>query len=231
MGRPARGRVGPQVPAASATTGWNWPAGATISRSTRPWTRTTIAPRSGNCWRRTTCRCSPSANHLVGQAVLDNIDARHKAILPPYVWGDGNPAGVNARAAEEMKNTARAAQKLGVERGQRLHRLEHLAPAVLLPAGLARDDRRRLRAAGRAVQPDPRRVRRVRREVRPGGAPHGDRLRPVHGRAGAGRAGVPRGVRLQLRPQPPDLAGRRSGRVHPGIPRPHLSRPHEGRRS
>ncbi len=53
--------------------------------------------------------------HLAGQAVLDNIDARHKAILPDYVWGDGNPAGVNSRAAEELKNTARAAQKLGVE--------------------------------------------------------------------------------------------------------------------
>jgi sugar phosphate isomerase/epimerase len=53
--------------------------------------------------------------HLAGQAVLDNIDARHKAILPDYVWGDGDPAGVNARAAEELKNTARAAQKLGVE--------------------------------------------------------------------------------------------------------------------
>jgi sugar phosphate isomerase/epimerase len=52
--------------------------------------------------------------HLVGQAVLDNIDERHKAILPEYVWGDGDPAGVNERAAEEMKKTARAAQKLGV---------------------------------------------------------------------------------------------------------------------
>jgi sugar phosphate isomerase/epimerase len=52
--------------------------------------------------------------HLVGQAVLDVIDERHKAILPPHVWGDGKPAGVNARAAEELKNTARAAQKLGV---------------------------------------------------------------------------------------------------------------------
>ena len=52
--------------------------------------------------------------HLVGQAVLDNIDARHQTILPPYVWGDGDPAGVNARASEEMINTARAAQKLGV---------------------------------------------------------------------------------------------------------------------
>lgn len=54
------------------------------------------------------------SNHLVGQAVLDNIDARHQSILPEYVWGDGDPAGVNARAAEEMKNTARAAKKLGV---------------------------------------------------------------------------------------------------------------------
>jgi sugar phosphate isomerase/epimerase len=54
------------------------------------------------------------SGHLVGQAVLDNIDQRHKAILPPYVWGDGNPAEVNQRAAEELMNTARAAQKLGV---------------------------------------------------------------------------------------------------------------------
>lgn len=52
--------------------------------------------------------------HLVGQAVLDTIDQRHKAILPDYVWGDGNPAGVNSRAAEELKQTARAAKKLGV---------------------------------------------------------------------------------------------------------------------
>jgi sugar phosphate isomerase/epimerase len=54
------------------------------------------------------------STHLVGQAVLDVIDERHQAILPPRVWGNGDPAGVNARAAEELKNTARAAQKLGV---------------------------------------------------------------------------------------------------------------------
>ncbi|HEX4148767.1 MAG TPA: TIM barrel protein, partial [Pirellulales bacterium] len=52
--------------------------------------------------------------HLVGQAVLDLIDERHRAILPPRVWGDGQPEGVNARAAEELKKTARAAQQLGV---------------------------------------------------------------------------------------------------------------------
>lgn len=54
------------------------------------------------------------SNHLVGQGVLDNIDERHKSILPDYVWGDGDPAAVNERCVEEMKNTARAAQKLGV---------------------------------------------------------------------------------------------------------------------
>lgn len=54
------------------------------------------------------------SNHLVGQGVLDNIDDRHKSILPEYVWGDGDAAGINERCIEEMKNTARAAQKLGV---------------------------------------------------------------------------------------------------------------------
>lgn len=59
-------------------------------------------------------QCHAISAHLVGQAVLDVIDSRHKAILPDYVWGDGNPSGVNARAAEELKQTARAAQRLGV---------------------------------------------------------------------------------------------------------------------
>ncbi len=59
-------------------------------------------------------QCYAISNHLVGQAVLDIIDERHKGILPPYVWGDGDPAGVNERAIEEMKNTARAAQKFGI---------------------------------------------------------------------------------------------------------------------
>jgi sugar phosphate isomerase/epimerase len=60
-------------------------------------------------------QCHAISAHLVGQAVLDNIDERHQAILPDYVWGDGDPAGVNDRACEEMKNSARAAQKFGVD--------------------------------------------------------------------------------------------------------------------
>jgi sugar phosphate isomerase/epimerase len=59
-------------------------------------------------------QCQAISAHLVGQAVCDPIDQRHKAILPDYVWGDGDPAGVNQRASDEMKNTARAAQKFGV---------------------------------------------------------------------------------------------------------------------
>jgi sugar phosphate isomerase/epimerase len=59
-------------------------------------------------------QCHAISAHLVGQAVLDRIDQRHKEILPPHVWGDGDPQGVNQRAAEELKNTARAAQRFGV---------------------------------------------------------------------------------------------------------------------
>ena len=59
--------------------------------------------------------CWAISSHLVGQAVCDVIDQRHKAILPPSVWGDGSPAGVNNRAIEELKRTARAAEKFGVK--------------------------------------------------------------------------------------------------------------------
>ncbi|MCC6676502.1 MAG: sugar phosphate isomerase/epimerase [Phycisphaerales bacterium] len=60
-------------------------------------------------------KCLAISNHLVGQAVCDHIDHRHQAILPPHVWGDGQPEGVRRRAADEMKATARAAAKLRVK--------------------------------------------------------------------------------------------------------------------
>ncbi|NOK59387.1 MAG: sugar phosphate isomerase/epimerase [Chloroflexi bacterium AL-W] len=61
-------------------------------------------------------QCFAISNHLVGQAVCDAvIDERHKGILPPHVWGDGDPEGVRQRAAEEIKNTARAAAAFGVK--------------------------------------------------------------------------------------------------------------------
>jgi sugar phosphate isomerase/epimerase len=60
------------------------------------------------CW---TISC-----HLVGQAVCDHpIDQRHKGILPARIWGDGAPEGVRQRATEEIKDTARAAARFGVD--------------------------------------------------------------------------------------------------------------------
>ena len=55
--------------------------------------------------------CHAISAHLVGQAVCDLVDERHKAILPDHVWGDGDPEGVRQRAAGEIKDTARAARQ------------------------------------------------------------------------------------------------------------------------
>jgi sugar phosphate isomerase/epimerase len=67
----------------------------------------TLAKYNLGCW---TISC-----HLTSQAVCDHpIDERHKAILPARIWGDGEAEGVRQRAAAEIKDTARAAAKLGV---------------------------------------------------------------------------------------------------------------------
>lgn len=49
--------------------------------------------------------------HLVGQAICDIIDERHKIILPEDVWGDGQPEGVRQRAAKRLIETGQAARK------------------------------------------------------------------------------------------------------------------------
>ena len=59
--------------------------------------------------------CHAIGVHLIGQAVCDfPIDERHKNTLPEHIWGDGDPEGVRQRAAEEVKDAARAASALGV---------------------------------------------------------------------------------------------------------------------
>lgn len=54
--------------------------------------------------------CYAISCHLVGQAVCDPIDERHKAILPPDVWGDGDPEGVRKRAARKLITAAKGAR-------------------------------------------------------------------------------------------------------------------------
>jgi len=60
-------------------------------------------------------QCWAISNHLVGQCVCDPIDSRHKSIVPERIWGDGDPEGVRQRAAEDIKNTAKAAKLFGVD--------------------------------------------------------------------------------------------------------------------
>ncbi len=55
------------------------------------------------------------STHLVGQAVSDRIDQRHKSVLPSYIWGDGDPEGVNKRAADEIIRTGEAAARMGLK--------------------------------------------------------------------------------------------------------------------
>ena len=52
--------------------------------------------------------------HGPGQCVGDAVDARHQAIVPAHVWGEGEPEKVRRRAVEEVLWTGRAAKALGV---------------------------------------------------------------------------------------------------------------------
>ncbi len=61
-------------------------------------------------------KCYAIGTHLVGQCVADAIiDERHQGVLPSRLWGDGDPEGVRQRAAQEIKDTAKAAKLLGVD--------------------------------------------------------------------------------------------------------------------
>ena len=219
----------PASAANSASTAWSWPAGATTSRSTRPWPSPTIAAGNANCSSSTACRSSPSATTWSARRCWTTSTPGTRRSCRRHVWGDGDPAGVNARAAEEMKDAARAAQKLGVGvvngfTGSSIWHLLYSFPPV--PPALIDEGFKLL-----AERFNP--ILDVFGEC---GVKFALEVHPteiafdlLHGPAGAGGAGLPRGVRLQFRSQPLDLAGRRPGRVHPQVPRPDLPRPHEGR--
>ena len=110
-----------------------------------------------------------------GRAGRDRLAAPgHPAALRLGRRQSGRRQRAGGRGNEER---GPAAQKLGVtvvngftgsSIWQWLYSFPPVSPQI---------DRRRLQAAGRALEPDPRRVRRMRREVRPGSPSHGDRLR------------------------------------------------------
>jgi sugar phosphate isomerase/epimerase len=52
--------------------------------------------------------------HRTSQAICDDIQPCHQALLPASVWGEGDPERVRSRATDEMIGTIRVAEKLGV---------------------------------------------------------------------------------------------------------------------
>jgi len=72
--------------------------------------------------------CYAISNHLVGQAICDNIDERHKSILPETIWLDGDPEGVRQRAARHMANAARSCRKFMDARPETNDKLDTPSP-------------------------------------------------------------------------------------------------------
>ena len=172
--------------------------------------------------------CWSIGNHLVGQAVCDPIDARHKGVAGARGLGRRRSRGrAHARRRADEGHRAR---RRGVRRAgrHRLHRLGHLAPALLLPAQRLGAGGARLRGLRRALGADHRRLRRRGRALRARGPPDRDRLRLRDHAQGAGRHRPPRGLRDQPRPEPLHPAVPRPGGLRDRVRRPHLPRPRQG---
>jgi hypothetical protein len=103
----------PLAELAAKTAGW----GSTVSNSRRGGSlRRRPRAREGRLRQAPAHRleehglsCWAISCHLADQAVCDRIDARDKPYLRSQIWGDGDPEGVRRRAAERVKDTARAA--------------------------------------------------------------------------------------------------------------------------
>ena len=168
-------------------------------------------------------QCWAISTHLVGQCVCDPIDNRHKGILPEYVWGDGEPEGVRQRAAEEVKNTAKAAKLFGVDVVNGFTGSSVWAKLYFFPPTSQADiDAGYVDFAERWTP-----IFDVFHEqgvkLRSGGASHRDRIRHHHDRACAGGGGLSSGLWRQLRSEPSDPSVYRPGGVHQRLPGSHLS--------
>ena len=201
VGRPAlRGHL-PEGSGPGATTAWRSPAGATTWTSARPRpTRAMSRSRRGSLAQHGLKAWALGA-HLAGQCVGDPTTRGRR--LRPGRAARASPEKIRHWAIQEMKDTARAAKNMGCTvvtgfMGSPIWQYWYSFPPTteqMVDDGLQGDRR--------ALDADPRRVRPVRRQVRPGGPPDRDRLRLLHGRAAARGVQAPADARLQLRPQPP----------------------------
>ena len=118
-------------PATSATTASSWRAGAITSKSTRRRPIRTTAAAKRDLLDRYDLQCHAISSHLVGQAVCDRIDQRHKVDPAAARVGRRRPGRrqpPRGRGDEEHGPRRAAARR---RRRQRLHRLEHLAAACI----------------------------------------------------------------------------------------------------
>ena len=66
--------------------------GRPFQRPEGPEGRPATARSGTTCSAKYGLKCWAISNHLVGQAVCDLIDERHRRlVLPEHVWGDGKP--------------------------------------------------------------------------------------------------------------------------------------------
>ena len=143
---------------------------------------------------RATSAAGRSARTSSGRRSATRSTRATRAILPPEVWGDGDPAGVQERAAERMKDTARAAAAFGVTQVNGFTGSPVWHMLYSFPPNDFDEIERGYERVRRAVGADPRRLRRRGRALRARGAPDRDRLRLRHHAEDARRDGQPRGA-------------------------------------
>ena len=191
--------------------------GRPLQRAEGPDATPAIARGATTCSAKYGLKCWAISNHLIGQLVLDHNDARTDDWVPAAVRGDAKKK--TEWAIQEMKDTARAAQKLGVKvvngfTGSSIWHLLYSFPPV---SDAMIDDGFKLFAE---------RWNPILDVFKECGVKFGLEVHPTEiafdiysaERALEGARPPPR-VRLQLRPQPPALADGRPRRVHPGASR------------
>ena len=83
----------------------NWLAGVIAFDVEKALTEDGYIPSRWDTLNKYGLKCFAISNHLVGQAVCDRIDPRHKGILPERIWGDGQEDGVS-KASRSRRNEA-----------------------------------------------------------------------------------------------------------------------------
>ena len=164
------------------------------------------------------------SSHLVGQAVCDKIDERHKGSCP-IIFGEtvirrGRQRGRGWSARLSGKN-------FGLRHRCWFHRKPDMAFALFFPTGSGIYHRGRIQGFRQTVHSYHGRVSKVRCSFCTGSAPDRNRVRHVLCTPGIGSVGLSPCIRFQLRSQPFRLSGSRLRGFHLRVRGQDFPRPHE----